>query len=214
MKNTLLLTLISLASVSLLQAATTINATNAVPGGTGFVTQVRFNGAPYTGATIMSGTFTSTPLGSGEITLASFGWTMFASQAFSNNAIAPGVFGALMAPGQTAGMTGLLPTTATGPFIGNNIFLVVANPTNNEFIIWDTGIDFAVEDALLGGAAVAAQTRNATLVRGALVPRGNSGLGGPIAAFNGGTAVTFIPEPSAVLLSALGALALLRRRRN
>jgi hypothetical protein len=111
-------------------------------------------------------------------------------------------------------MTGNLPTTQTGPFIGNDIFLVIANPTNDDFIIWNTGFDFLVEDAVLGGAPVNIQTRNATLVRGQLVAGGNTGLGGPVAAFNGGTAVTFIPEPSAARLGALGALGLLRRRRN
>ncbi len=214
MKKTIVVTLLAVSSAATLQAATTITALNAVGGTSGYVEQVRFNDAPYV-ASYMIGTFTSTTgIGSGSINLGDFGWTLFGSASFSSNAIAPGVFGAFMGAGQTAGVTGNLPTSVSGPFVGNNIFLVIANPTNDEFIIWDSGVKFAAEDAVLGGAPVSFATRNITLLRGQAVPAGNSGLGGPLATFNGGNAITFIPEPSTALLGALGALALLRRRRN
>jgi hypothetical protein len=210
MKNTTLVCVLSLCWISISKSATTINATNAVPGATGFVNQIRLFGAPFVNGVIMSGTFTTTPSFSGGASLYELGWTMFASQAFSNNAIAPGIFGSFMGAGQSPGMTGTLPTTQTGPFIGNDIYLVIAYPWGGPYIIWNSGIKFSVEDTLLGGAPVSIQTRNATLVLGSMWGN-NTGLGGPLAGFNGDTAFD-IPEPSAAFLGTLGALAMASRR--
>lgn len=205
--------LVAAVVTTMAHGATTVTAFNAAGGAAGFVQQVQFQGAPYTGASIMVGTFSNTSgLGEGSISLAAQGWSAFGTAPFSTNAIAPGVFGAFGAAGQALSVTDTLPTTASGPFIGNNIFLVIANPTSTDFIIWDSGAQFATEDALLGGVPVSVQTRNATLVRG-LESGENTGLGGPLGAFNGQTAVTFIPEPSTALLGLIGALGLLRRRR-
>lgn len=205
-----------LASVVVASAATTITATNAASGTSGFLQQVIVaqDGLPFVGS-VMIGTFTTTTnLGvAGEIDLADFGWTLFGSAPFSSNTAYKGVFGAF---GGT-GVTGNLPTAAGGPFIGNNIFAVVANGAG-EYIIWDSGLKFAVEDAVLGGAAVSFQTRNATLIRGLVDPNGNNGITGTaLTARNGQAAVAFlapVPETSTSLLGALGALVLLRRRRN
>ena len=222
MKNTLISAAIGLSFFQLAQAATTITATNAAAGTTGFAQQVisGVDGTAFTAGTIMIGTF-STPAGlgttQGPISLATFGWTLFGTAAFSTSATAPGIFGSFAGAGQTQlGVVGNLPTTATGPFIGNNIFAVVANSLNNDFVVWNSGVNFVVEDAVLGGTPVSFQTRNVTLVRGIVDPNGNVGLTGALAARNGAPAVTFgaVPEPSAALLGAIGALGLLRRRRN
>ena len=223
MKMKLITFVFALASGSLVQAATTITATNAALGTSGFAQQVitAVDGSPFTTGTVMIGTFSS-PTGLnttvGPISLATFGWTMFGSAPFSTNAAAPGIFGSVAGSGQVLSVTGTLPTTATGPFIGNNIYAVVANAAGNDFVVWNSGINFAVEDSVLGGAPISFQTRNVTLVRGIVDPNGNNGLTGALASRNGGAAVTFgveaIPEPSAALLGAIGALGLLRRRRN
>lgn len=219
MKNTIISALMALASLPLLHGATTITATNAASGvdPTGFLQQVitGVDGTPFVG-TVLIGTF-STPAGlgttTGPISLANYGWTQFGSAAFSSSASYPGVFGAF---GGT-GVTGTLPTTATGALVGNNIYAVVGNAAGTDFIVWNSGLNFAAEDAVLGGAAVGFQTRNATLVRGIVDPNGNNGItGAALSARNGQAAVTFgvVPEPSAALLGAIGALGLLRRRRN
>jgi len=215
MKNTIIGLLVSVASVSLSHAATLITAFNAAGGS--WAQQVLLStgspGTPYTAGQVMIGTFTTTTgLGSasGPINLANYGWSELGATAFSALAGDKGIFGTL---GGT-GVTGTLPTTVTGPFIGNDIFAVVANPAGDNYIIWDSGIKFAVEQAGIGGAAVSFATRDSTLVRGALVPLGNTGLTGALAGQNGvGNAVTFVPESSTALLGALGGLLLLRRRR-
>jgi hypothetical protein len=218
MKNFFQICGLSLCCITISRAATTIYATNAVAGPNGFVEQIRVGDEPFVNGVVMSGTFTSTPLLGGGASLHDFGWTMFASEAFSNNAIAPGIFGSFAGAGQSPGMTGTLPTTPTGPFIGNDIYLVIALPSGEDYIIWNSGIKFAVEYPVIGGAAVSIHTRDATLLRGAMLPGENAGLGGPLAAFNGGTAIgspetsAAIPEPSAAFLTALGALAMFRRR--
>lgn len=206
---------LALVSISSINAATTIAPANAVGGSAGFVQQVLIDTIPYTGGTFKVGTFATTSglSGEGPINLSDFGWSIFGEQSFSSSPIAPGVFGAFVAAGQTATITGDLPTTATGPFIGNNIFVLVENTDSSEFIIWDSGQQFQVEDALLGGAKVSVLTEDSTLLRGAVVVGGNTGLGGPLAVFNGRDAVTFVPEPSSALLACVGALFLVRRKR-
>jgi hypothetical protein len=99
--------------------------------------------------------------------------------------------------------------------VGTPIFAVVGNGAG-DFVIWDAGQTFAKEDALLGGAAVSFHVAETTLLRGISVPGGNTGLGGPLAAFNGGDAITFgaIPEPSVSLLGALAGLGLMIRRKR
>ncbi len=217
MKTTILATLAAFASMHFASAATVITAANAAGTASGFLQQVitGVDGAPFQG-TVLIGTFASpTGLGTtaGPISLDTYGWSLFGSAAFSSSASYPGVFGAF--GGQ--GVTGNLPTTATGPLIGNDIYVVVGNQAGTDFIVWNSGQKFAVEDAVLGGAAVSIQTRNATLVRGIIDPNGNNGVtGAALSARNGEAAVTFgvVPEPSSLLLGALGALGLLRRRRN
>lgn len=222
MKKTIISALLGFASFQVAQGATTITATNAALGTTGFAQQVitAVNGTAFTGGSVLIGTF-STPAGLGTtvgpISLETFGWTLFGSAPFSTNAAAPGIFGSVAGAGQTQlGVVGNLPTTVTGPFIGNNIYAVVANAAGNDFVVWNSGINFAVEDAVLGGSPISFQTRNVTLTRGIVDPDGNIGLTGALVSRNGQAAVTFgvIPEPSAALLGAIGALGLLRRRRN
>lgn len=200
----------------LANAATTITAANYILS-SGYATQVvtsTSNTTPFIG-TLMIGTF-STPAGlgttEGPISLNTYGWTMFASTPFNVSTNQPGLFGA-------TGSTGTLPTAPGGPFIGNTIFMVVANAANNDFIVWQTPSSFVVEDPTLGGTPVTVRTNTSTLLRGNVVTGGNNGLAGAAGAYNGQNAVTFgaaapIPETSTTLLGALGALALLRRRRN
>lgn len=205
--------LVALFAIPVANAATTITAANAALGTTGFAQQVLLNGAPFASGTIQIGTFnTALDLGSGATDvsdLGALGWTLFASADFNASASYPGIFGALGA----SGATGTLPESETGPLVGNPIFAIISNGAG-ELIIWNSGQNFAAEVPGLGGAAVSFLTKDVQLVRGAIVPGGNTGLAGPLAARNGQDAVTFIPEPSAALLGVFGMLGLLRRRRN
>ena len=154
MKNTLFKTIIFLASLSASKGATTITATNAASTATGFLQQIitAVDGSPFVG-TIRIGTF-STPSGlsttQGPIALADFGWSQFGSAAFSTSTSYPGVFGAFGG----AGVTGTLPTTVSGPLVGNRIYAVIGNTAGTDFIVWNSGVNFAPEDATLGGPAV------------------------------------------------------------
>ena len=215
--KSLLITLLSTICIS--HAATTITAANfslstASPGqyGTQIVTDSVAK-TPYVGS-YMIGTFnTTTGLDAvGSISLSSFGWTQFGSNAnFESLASRRGLFG-------TNGVTGTLPTTDNTGLVGKTIFVVIANATNSDYIIWNSGRNFAKELEGVGGAAVSFTTRDAgvSLLRGIVVENGNNGLTGASAGLNGQNAVTFgmIPEASTSLLGAIGALALLRRRRN
>ena len=124
----------------------------------------------------------------------------------------PGVFGA--AGG--AVVTANLPTTVTGPFVGNPMFVIVGNaPTlagSTDFIVTNSGVNFTQEVEGVGGN-ISALFKNGTVLRG--IGTTVNGGSGPTAGQNGQPGITFgvIPEPSAALLGALGALGLLRRRR-
>jgi hypothetical protein len=219
MKRNIFSVFIAIACMSVANAATTIQGFNYSLTAPAFAQQVVASPAvhtPFVG-TVMYGTFTTTTgLGSasnGTVNLATYGWTMFASTPFNVSANQPGLFGATFA-------SGTLPNvgSAAGAFVGKNIFAVVANAANNDYVIWDSGKLFAYEVAGVGGAAVSFGTNavTTTLVRGQVVVGGNNGLAGAISAQNGKDAITFgaaVPEPSAALLGALGALGLLRRRR-
>lgn len=206
---------IAVACATTIHAATSIHATNSRGGD--FTHQVVLpDGTPFVNGTVMIGTFTTTP-DNGPIPSDMWEWKEFGSVAFSSNAIAPGVFGAFGGHG----VTGELPMTPSGPFVGNSIYAMVANPDASDFIIWKSGLSFQVEYELLGGAPLSFLTNQAELVRGIVLQGGNKGLGGPLAGFNGQDAITFItnsstnivPEPSVAMLGALGILALFRRRR-
>ena len=225
MKKTIYSLIFSLASLSLAGATTTITVFNYALGAdpTGFAQQVVTTSptAPLASGTLLIGKFTTTTglstAPTGSLSLATltntYGFAQFGSTPFNTSLTQPGMFGA-------TGVIGTLPEagSAAGTFVGNNIFAVVANGAGNDFIVWDTGRPFAFETPGVGGAAVSAGTNTSLLVRGVVVLGGNSGLGGNLATNgrNGQNAVTFgaIPEPSAAILGALGALGLLRRRRN
>lgn len=216
MKKTIFCAIMAVGSLAQVHAATTITATNYTAGGVYAMQILATNSpasAPYIG-TVMIGTFTNTTgLGSavGPINLANYGWTMFAQTPFNVSANQPGLFGA-------TGATGTLPDVAGGAFIGNNVYAVIANAANNDYVIWNSGKLFAVEVPPLGGAPITFSTAapSTILVRGAIVADGTKGLLASMASANGQDAVTFgalVPEPSAALLGCLGALGLLRRRR-
>ncbi len=122
----------------------------------------------------------------------------------------PGVFGA--AGAETVSVD--LPTTVTGSFVGNDMFIMIGDAatleTSTEFIVADTGIQFQPEVEGVGGTS-SALFADATILRGdsTIV----SGAAGPTDPQNGEPGITFIPEPSVALLGAFGILGLLRRRR-
>jgi hypothetical protein len=212
MKKTIFSALIGIASMSVTNAVTTIQGFNFKSTTPQFAQQVITDAVlktPYVG-TVMYGSFTTTTGigGAQTVNLGDYGWTMYASTPFNTSTNQKGLFGTTFA-------SGTLPTTSTGPFIGRNIFAVVANAANNDYIIWDSNKLFVTEVEGLGGPAVSFATNAPTtmLMRGQVVPGGNNGLVGAIAPMNGQDAITFVPEPSAALLGSLGVLGLLRRRR-
>jgi hypothetical protein len=214
MKTRILAITCAIATIGIVNAATTITGISYILGTSGYATQVHttpVSDTPYVG-TYMIGTFTNTTgLGTavGSINLADFGWSLFASANMDTTASRQGLFGA-------NGATGTLPTTSGGPFIGRDIFIVIANAGNTDYIVWESSQQFATEVEGVGGAAVNIFTNASTLLRGVVIEDGNIGLTGAASSFNGQDAVTFgpIPETSTSLLGAIGALALLRRRRN
>lgn len=206
--------ILALGLLSCAKAATTITAANYTLATPQFAEQILTDSVtktPFVG-TLLIGTFTDTT-GIGTqpvISLASFGWTLFGSTPFNTSANQKGLFG-------STGVTGTLPETATGAFIGNNIFAVVANAAGTDFIIWNSGIKFQTELAGVGGTGASFLTKDVSLVRGQIVTAGNNLLAGAISSQNGKDGLTFgaaVPETSSVLLAALGGIALLRRRRN
>lgn len=215
MKNKFLnFSILALGLFSNAKATTTITAANYTLATPQFAEQILTDSVtktPFVG-TLLVGTFTNTT-GIGTqpvISLASFGWTLFGSTPFNTSANQKGLFGA-------TGVTGTLPETATGAFIGNNIFAVVANAAGTDFIIWNSGIKFQAELAGVGGTGASFLTKDVTLVRGQVVTAGNNLLAGAIASQNGKNGLTFgvaVPETSSALLGALGCVVLLRRRRN
>lgn len=169
------------------------------------------NGAVYSGGSWGVGVFNPGTdfSGSAASILAAFNQAGNTA-AFSSFA---GVFGAAGGPVVTAN----LPTTATGPFVGNPMFVIVGNAAtltaSTDFIVSNSGVNFAAEVEGVGGTT-SALFKDGTILRG--ITTTVSGGAGPTASQNGQPGVTFgvIPEPSAALLGALGALGLLRRRRN
>ena len=215
MKNKILnFSILALGLLSNAKGATAITAANYTLTTPQFAEQILTDSVtktPFVG-NLLIGTFTSTTgLGTQPVvSLASFGWTLFGSTPFNTSTNQKGLFGA-------TGVTGTLPETATGAFIGNNIFAVVANAAGTDFIIWNSGIKFQSELAGVGGTGASFLTKDVTLVRGQVVTAGNNLLAGAIASQNGKNALTFgaaVPEPSSALLAAFGGIALLRRRRN
>lgn len=214
MKNKVLFfSLIALSALPSAYAATTITAANYTLSTPQFAQQVVTDSVTKTPlvGTLLIGTFTTTTgLGTDSaITLGNFGWSLFGSTPFNTSANQKGLFG-------STGVTGTLPESVSGPFVGNNIFAVIANAAGTDFIIWDSGVKFQTELAGVGGTGASFLTKDVTLTRGLVVTGGNNLLAGAIAGQNGRDAVTFgvVPEPSAVLLGAIGAFGLLRRRRN
>lgn len=212
MKKILFSALFAASSITAANAATTITAFNAALGTSGFANQVLLNGTGMTTGSILIGTFNtlldlSSP--STDVSdLGALGWSQFGSQSFSTNVSYPGIFGAVGA----TGATGTLPESNTGPLVGNPIYAIISDGAG-ELIIWDSGKLFAAEVPGVGGATVTFGTviDPTTLVRGAAAV--NTGLAGALVSRNGQLGVTFIPEPSAALLGAIGAIGLLRRRR-
>jgi hypothetical protein len=220
-KNKLFGAVLAICMCNSIQAATTIGAFNYTTGTAGArqVLTSAVDSTPFVG-TYRIGTF-STPLGigsvaSGSFALANFGWTEFGSAAFNTSTNQRGLFG-------TTTVTATLPNTGepNGPFIGNNIYVVVLNAAGNDAIIWRSTSLFANETAGIGGPTVSINAMTTPLERGILLPDAVNGLlaGNAISNGVGSTAVTFgpiaaIPETSTSLLGAIAALALLRRRRN
>lgn len=210
MKNTLITALVGAMSVLSANAATVITPTN--NGGAATRQLQSTPGVALTSAysyevgVFAGDTFTVTT------TLAQF--TSAGSALLS--ATQPGIFGAFGSTGVTAD----LPNTGepAGNFVGRPMYVVIrelgANPLG-LFIAFSTppAANFAFENALNVGPGVSVTNLNLTLVKGFTNPGANVGLTGAAAAGNGGTSVSFVPEPSAALLGALGGLALLRRRR-
>lgn len=212
MKKTLIIAALGAMGVLTAGAATSITATNNAGAAT---RQIQLSsGVPLTaagGGVYEVGVFAG-DLFNVSTTLLNF--TVAGTQVFSGTQ--PGLFGAFTVP--TGAISVNLPNAGepAGNFVGRPMYVVIRQPGTNpegNFIAFSTPSTFAFETALDVGSAVTVSNANLTLVRGQLLPGANTGLTGAAASGNGGTAITFIPEPSAALLGALGVLGLLRRRR-
>jgi hypothetical protein len=213
MKKTLIIAALGAMGVLSAGAATTITATNS---GGAATKQIQLTlGTPLTAA--LGGVY-EVGVFAGDVfnvstTLADF--TLAGTRPFGT---IPGIFGTSTTGGN--GVVVDLPNLGepAGNFVGRPMYVLIrqpgANPEGN-FIAFSTPVSkqFAYESALNVGNPVGVSMAELTLVRGQLLPGANTGLTGAAAAGNGGTAVTFIPEPSVALLGALGVLGLLRRRR-
>src|SRR5690606_23561081 len=124
-------------------------------------------------------------------------------------AATPGVIGAL---GGTNVQDAVLPTTNTGIFVGNPIMVLIGNAStlgaSTDFIVVQSDVNWAAEIEGVGGSS-SAFLYDGDVLRG--ISTTVSGGAGPTAQFNGTAGVTFgvVPEPSAALLGAIGALGLL-----
>lgn len=102
-------------------------------------------------------------------------------------------------------------------FAGKDAYIVVGNNTNfaaaTAFAVFNAGTTFVAPDQFGNSAQTLSGTTVGTVVFGTVrsVTTQPTGLNSP--AFASGV-VLAIPEPSAALLGAFGALGLLRRRRN
>jgi PEP-CTERM motif len=180
------------------------------------------SGAEFTAILPQSGL---TPVSSGIVALGTFSTEPTTAAdilgSFSQLGNGVGFFGAA-APGYFAGsVNGAI--TDPGVFVGKTVYAVFGNgatiATSTELAVWKAvtnaeGNTFTADNPVGGPNSVLTFASRGTLLVGTIVPLYNSGQAGFAAqpAFRLASVVP-IPEPSALLLSALGALALLRRKR-
>jgi hypothetical protein len=112
--------------------------------------------------------------------------------------------------GQT--FNGVLP----GGLAGQNAYIVVADNSNfalaTVFAVFDAGVTFTAPDGLGNSSQTISGANSASVVFGTV--RSVTTQPNNLANANFANGVVMVPEPSAALLGALGALGLLRRRRN
>lgn len=111
------------------------------------------------------------------------------------------------------------PLTAGDGFVGSTVYAVVGNGTtlanSTGLAVWkatsnDAGNTFTADNPVGGPDLVTILDTKGDLIVGSLLPTYDAGFGiGQRPAFQ----LAAIPEPSTLLLSALGILALLRRKR-
>ncbi len=207
MKTSIKIILVALASAGLSQAAVTITAKNFTSLSAGIPVLDDAGAAVTSGNRSWSVGYFSTGFDFNTATAATIkaAFTLFGTTqtAFATN----GIF--------TGNSSATLPANDAS-FTGKTIYTLVGNaPTiagSSTFAIFTANVLFPVVDALGNGSATTQTTLANNVVFGKLMAPTTQPAGGTFAQGVQMLAVA-VPEPSAVLLGALGALGLLRRRR-
>lgn len=183
-------------------AATTVAVTNfSFPGPTGLVI-TNESGVPLTGFSIAVGTLD----GSNAFLINGSALVVNTAPTFTLS-----VTNASVAPNDAA--PGVI---AADPFNTKNIYVAIGNTSvfseRTQTILFQAPSVWTLEDPVFGGTA-SVNIAGSTPVPGtfSLKTVNTTGIAPPFNAITNG--ITFVPEPSAALLGALGALGLLRRRR-
>lgn len=161
------------------------------------------NSTLLTSGVVVVGAYASEPASVAEV-LNTF--TAFGSIGFFG-AGAPGFF--------TGGVSG--PLVNADAFVGNNVYVVIGNGvdlnSSTEFAVWKAetnpaGNVFTADNPIGGPSEVVVLTGTGSLLVGSVVNFDVPNFGN-----QPGIGLAAIPEPSAILLGALGMVGLLRRRR-
>lgn len=169
---------------------------------------INSGGVALTTGIVVVGTFTAEPTAPSDV----LGATFVRAGSGSLGFLGSGYFqGTINTPTLTAG----------DAFVGNSVYVVLGNGTtllnSTEFAVWkaitnSAGNLFTADNPTGGPSSVTVFNSVGNVLVGSKVPSFNSGGTGLLPAIQLAP-LAAIPEPSALLLSALGALALLRRKR-